>query len=317
MLRRALTDDPKVAAKGLDPAQVAAHRLTVLFYHPQSSKYVFVKQSSPKLHESTSNYVCMEADYRGEGKQFSLEKVGDNEYYIKAMDRDGEEETGFLYVSEQVSSGLIESSANVLKSEKIAYRKELYIFEFIRHREQMGVYSIRCKENGLTLYGSEDRESHVKADKRDHDISNKNWFKLNMEPDKHIQVSVVRKSAHVLSGSVEPPVYIEEVRNNTKYEYAHRFEDGTAKLSELLSKQNAKEKVALKDRYTVVDTHAPVIKPEHKLSQSTFCYIEDQLKEEKLEIEFKSIKLDGYSVTSYGKRGISLAAGEIGTVDKN
>ena len=198
MVTRALTDDPKVAAKGLDPAKVAAHRLTVLFYHPQSSKYVFVKQSSPKLHESTSNYVCMEADYRGIGRQFSLEKVGDNEYYIKAMDRDGEEETGFLYVSEQVTSGLMEASANVLKSEKIAYGKELYIFEFIRHKEQMGVYSIRCKENGLTLYGSEDRESHVKADKRDHDISNKNWFKLNMEPVSDIPLYCILHIRHLI-----------------------------------------------------------------------------------------------------------------------
>ena len=71
------------------------------------------------------------------------------------------------------------------------------------------------------------------------------------------------------------------------------------------------------DRYTLVDTHAPVIKPEHKLSQSTSCYIEDQLTEEKLEIEFKGSKFDGYRVLSHGKREVKLEEGEIGTVDKN
>ncbi len=171
--------DKYATATGLNPEEVSKHSQVIQIFHPQSKQYVNVEKSFAKKPENESNFVSV-SQYSGGGTMFLLNKIGENEYHIKSVHYEDEEETGFLYVSEHTASGLIQSSSNVLRSKTIAFKEELYVFEFIRHSEQKGVYKIRSKASGKVLFASNELGHQVKASKKDHEKSNQIWFQLDM-----------------------------------------------------------------------------------------------------------------------------------------
>ncbi len=177
---RILHFDNKVLATGLNPEEVSKQSQAVEIFNPESKKYVEVQRSFAKSPENESNFVSV-SGYEWGDKQFLLQKIGENEYHIKSLENN-KKEKGFLYVSEHTTSGLIWSSSNVLRSKTITFKEELYVFEFIRHNEQKGVYKIRCKANGKVLFLSNDRNSQVVADKEDREMSNRIWFQISLQP---------------------------------------------------------------------------------------------------------------------------------------
>eukprot|EP00794_Sanderia_malayensis_P000866 gene866-160_t len=294
---RVLLFDSSVTAKGLSPEEVAKHRQSIQIYNPQSEKYVMIESSSPV--KSKDNYVCLDENYKGGDKVFLLEHLDNNDYHIKTVNRDDGEETGYLYVSEHVSSGIMESSANVLWSNKITGNSGLYVFQFIRHCEQRGVYKIKCKGNGKLIYGSTDRGHRVKADKRDREKTNQIWFQLSLKPHRDIKVSVVEDNRQVMSGSDDLPVYIDEFYNDSKYEYTQPCDDGIPKISSLLEKMTVNKNAALKaesDLFCSSSDESPfTLNPGKRISKSSSVNEQAQLIEKKLEIEFGGNKFEGYS----------------------
>ncbi len=168
-----------VKATGLNPNEVSRHSSPVQIFTPGSHAYLQVSNSSAKKPEEDSKFVGIDDDYRGGNKRFLLEKIADNEFHVKSVENDTDECNGYLYVSDNTASGLIESSSNVLRSAKIAFKEDLYVFRFVRHHEQNGIYKIICKANGKVLFAS---DKQLKAGHRDREKSNKIWFQLSFKP---------------------------------------------------------------------------------------------------------------------------------------
>ena len=179
MAEKYLHLDNMTPAACISPVELAEQSQEFLIYNPSGSTYLSVSLSSPKLKEQESCFVETSGDIRGLQKCFKLKDFGDGSYNILTINENGDE-NGFLYLSENVQSGIFHHSNNVLKSTQIVDGKEnLYTFEISESQSQIGLFSIKCC--GKMLYAEKGTHKYLLAEKPDAEIPKEAWFQFNLK----------------------------------------------------------------------------------------------------------------------------------------
>ncbi len=137
-----------------------------------------MSDSSPIISERNSKYMVTDEKPEGDSKLFKLEKAG-SDYNILALDNDGTNTVGYLYVSDKTKGVRKKSNRIMMSPASESHDTDAYKFSFIEHDVQRGVYKIKSK--GLTLYGSVGGHN-LKADNRgEREKSEEIWFQINLK----------------------------------------------------------------------------------------------------------------------------------------